>query len=718
MRRFFYETIFSSMNKKSSLLLNFLIGLAAAGTISLLILAVFYFSWSRTFDLKEVGRIPERSWVYDMDGKAYSRLRGENRILVEPEKISPFFKKALLAREDSRFYEHHGIDPIGILRALLRNVGHLRIREGGSTITQQLARNSFALGGRDLNRKILEAFVALRIESSYSKDQILGFYTNRIYFGSGLYGLETASRAYFGKSSSELTLSEAAMLAGLIRSPNRYSPLSNIEGAVSQRNEVLDRMVELKMIPAANANNAKENPVRVAGKRNLAPQENYAMDALYRELQGLVSQDQIDGGGLRVYTSLDPDLQKSAEQAIDDGLTQIEKRQGYNHPKKIDFSDQSRAAEQQPAYLQGALVVIDNRTGGLRALVGGRDYRDSKYNRAVQANRQVGSTFKPFVYLAAFARGLMPGTAIDDGPLRHGEIPAAPRWNPSNSDGSNTGFRPARDGLILSRNTMTIRVGELATLDRVVETGQTAGFARTIPRNPATYLGAFDSSLKDVTAAYSVFPSHGQLKEPYLVERIDDSEGRIIYQVHPHEKQAVSPAIAWVISQVLRGVIERGTAASAKSMGLTRYAAGKTGTTDDYKDAWFVGFTNSLTCGVWVGFDQPQTIQERGYGATLALPIWVHTMEKASQKKYPDGQFPALEPLVHIQLCSVSSHLATDACAAAGTSYEIVLPQSIVPSQPCQVHQGRQFGATGSRPEEHDDLPNRLFRSLRHLFGG
>src|SRR6266550_5171101 len=207
------------MNRKALFLPALLIGLTAAGAISLVILIIFYFSWSTTFNLKEVGKIPERSWVYDMDGKVYSRLRGENRILVEPHQISPFFKNALLAREDSRFYDHHGIDPIGIIRALLRDLGHMRIREGGSTITQQLARNSFSLGGRDLNRKILEAFVALRIESAYPKEEILGFYVNRIYFGSGLYGLETASRAYFGKPSSELTLQEAAMLAGLIRSP-------------------------------------------------------------------------------------------------------------------------------------------------------------------------------------------------------------------------------------------------------------------------------------------------------------------------------------------------------------------------------------------------------------------------------------------------------------------------------------------------------------------
>ena len=228
---------------------------------------------------------------------------------------------------------------------------------------------------------------------------------------------------------------------------------------------------------------------------------------------------------------------------------------------------------------------------------------------------------------------------------------------------------------------ITIRVGELATLDRVIAMGESAGFARNIPHVPATYLGAFESDLKDVTAAYSVFAAQGQRKEPYLIERIDDADGRIIYRAHPERRQAVSPAVAWMVAQTLRGVIERGTAASAKTLGLVRYAAGKTGTTDDYKDAWFVGFTNSLTCGVWVGFDQPQTIQERGYGGTLALPIWVRVMEKASRPKYPDGQFPPPEPLVRLRLCSVSNRLATDACVAAGTSYEIMLPQSIVPTR-------------------------------------
>src|SRR5271170_6391807 len=261
------------MNRKNRFLGTLLIGSVWSIGICLMVLAAFYFFWSLTFDLKDVGKIPERSSVYDMDGKVYSRLRGENRILIESGKIPTSFRSALLAREDSRFYQHRGIDPIGIARAFIRDVVHLRVREGGSTITQQLARNSFPLGGRNLSRKILEAFVALRIEASYSKAQILEFYANRIYFGSGVYGLETASQAYFGKSSSDLTLPEAALLAGLIRSPNRYSPRTNMDGAVTQRNDVLDRMAELKLISSSQANAAKRAPVHLANRRTTAAQE-------------------------------------------------------------------------------------------------------------------------------------------------------------------------------------------------------------------------------------------------------------------------------------------------------------------------------------------------------------------------------------------------------------------------------------------------------------
>jgi penicillin-binding protein 1A len=696
---------------------RFLLGLIFGSGIATLLLFLFYFTWSLSFDLQQVGHIPERSWIYDKDGNVYSRLYGENRILLESNQISPSFKKALLAREDSRFFEHHGIDLVGVFRAVSSNLTHFTLLQGGSTITQQLARNSFDLGGKTLSRKILEAFVALRIEQSFTKDQILAFYTNRIYFGSGYYGLETASEAYFGKPAANVNLTEAATLAGLIRSPNRYSPLKNPDGATTQRNEVLDRMLELKMITAEEAETAKTTPLKTAGKRSSVPQQNYAMDALYRELQGIVSQDQIDAGGLRIYTTLDPVLQQAAESAVDSWLQQVEKKADYKHPRKSSYTDAERAAEVPTPYLQGATLVVDNRSGGIRALVGGRDFRDSKFNRTLQAYRQIGSTFKPFVYAAAYGQGLFPGTLISDDPLQAGEVHTAPRWMPNNSDGTNRGTLPARDGLIFSRNTMTVRVGERATLDKVHSLATLAGFAPDIPKVPAIYLGAFGSTVKDVTAAYSAFAAGGVRREPYIVERIDDQDGTIIYQAHPQQRQILSPAVAWMVAQTLRGVIERGTAASAKSLGLDRIAAGKTGTTDEYKDAWFVGFTNSLTCGVWVGFDQPQTIEQKGYGAALALPIWVRIMEKASRQQYADGEFPPPEKLVQVQLCSVSNQLATSDCQAAGTIYQISLPQSMCPQQTCSVHQGQLLNSEGEPNRNESSFPQRLFRSFRDLFG-
>jgi penicillin-binding protein 1A len=696
---------------------RFLFGSIFSGGIAAILLFLFYLIWSLAFDLQQVGRIPERSWIYDKDGNVYSRLYGENRILLESNQISPLFKKALLAREDSRFFEHHGIDLVGIFRAVTSNLTHLTLLQGGSTITQQLARNSFDLGGKTLSRKILEAFVALRIEQSFSKDQILTFYINRIYFGSGYYGLETASQAYFGKPASNVNLDEAATLAGLIRSPNRYSPLKNPNGATTQRNEVLDRMVELKMIAPQEAKATKTTRLKIASRRLSVPQQNYAMDALYRELQGIVSQDQIDGGGLRIYTTLDPILQQAAESAIENWLEQVERKSNYKHPQKSSYSDAARAAEDPTPYLQGATLVLDNRNGGIRALVGGRDFRDSKFNRTLQAYRPIGSTFKPFVYAAAYGQGLFPGTLISDDPLQPGEVHTAPRWTPSNSDGTNRGTLPARDGLIFSRNTMTVRVGERASLDKVHDLAVLAGLAPDIPKVPAIYLGAFGSTVKDVTAAYSAFAAGGVRREPYLIERIDDPDGTILYQAHPQQRQILSPAIAWMVAQTLRGVIERGTAASAKSLGLDRIAAGKTGTTDEYKDAWFAGFTNSLTCGVWVGFDQPQTIEQKGYGATLALPIWVRIMEKASRQQYADGEFPPPEKLVQVQLCSVSNQLATSDCQAAGTTYQILLPQSMCPQQSCSVHQGRWLNPDEEPTRNEENFPQRFFRSLRNLFG-
>src|SRR2546429_378524 len=359
--------------------ITLLILLAAAGFAVFL----FYGTWAQTFDMKNVGVMPERNTVYDVDGKIYSRLAGANRLIVSLNEVSPYFIEAVLAREDSRFYEHKGIDWRGILRASIRDIMSGSAKEGASSITQQLARNSLPLGGRTLSRKLLEAMVALRIERQFTKQQILELYVNRIYFGNGCYGVETASQAYFGKSASKLNLPEAALLAGLIRSPNRFSPLKNPEGSRIQRNAVLDRMVALKKLSSADAEAAKRAKIAPRPRRMPFVQENYAMDAVQRDLNLILTQFHIDNGGLSIYTTLDPSVQNAAQDALETQLTKIERQSNFHHSIKASYQPPANGEDSSMPYLEGAIVAIDNASGGIRALVGGRDYSQSKFNRAL-----------------------------------------------------------------------------------------------------------------------------------------------------------------------------------------------------------------------------------------------------------------------------------------------------------------------------------------------
>ncbi len=681
----------------------------------------FYAIWAQTYDLKKVDDMPERNTVFDVDGKIYSRLAGANRVKVALNEVSPFFIDALLAREDTRFFEHGGIDWRGIARALVRDVLSGSAKEGASSITQQLARNSLPLGGRTLSRKILEAMVALRIEKDFTKQQILEAYVNRIYFGAGCYGVQTASLAYFGKDAAKLNLSESAILAGLIRSPNRFSPLKNPEGAALQRDTVLDRLVELKKISSAQAQEAKLTRVASHPKRMPLIQENYAMDAVQRDLNLLLTPDQIDNGGLFIYTTLDPTVQNAATQAIETQLTKIEHQSGFKHPLKANYRPPEEGEDSAMPYLQGALVAIDNESGGIRALVGGRDYAQSKFNRALApANRQIGSSFKPFVYTVAFTHGLLPGAAVSDGPIEPGEIQGAGNWSPGNSDGTYGGIQPVSYGLIHSRNTMSVRVGEIAGLDDVQKIATKLGLGENIPHGPAIYIGSFETDLKDLTAAYTVFPNAGVRKQAYIIERIDDADHNPIYRAAHVSVPALDPGAAWMTSQLMEQVLVSGTAASAKSLGFKLPAAGKTGTTNDYKDAWFVGYTNAITCGVWVGFDQPQTIMPRGYGAALALPVWTQVMTKAAQR-YPAHNLEPTMPLASATVCSISNHLATTGCNAAGTAYEITLPEDKVPTVACEIHGGTQTQFAQKLQDlgqKATTLPNKLFQSFRKFFGG
>ncbi|HEU0207931.1 MAG TPA: PBP1A family penicillin-binding protein [Candidatus Udaeobacter sp.] len=683
---------------------------------------LFYGTWAQTFDMKNVGEMPERSTVYDVDGKIYSRLAGANRLKVSLSEVSPYFISAVLAREDTRFYEHKGIDWRGVLRALSRDIVSMSAKEGASSLTMQLARNSLPLGGRTFSRKLLEAMVALRIEREFTKQQIIELYINRIYFGNGCYGVETASQAYFGKNASKLNLSEAALLAGLIRSPNRFSPLKNPEGAAIQRDAVLNRMVALKKITVAQAQQAKKTKVATHPKRMPQIQENYAMDAVQRALSLILTQDQMDDGGLSIYTTLDPSVQNSAQEALETQLSKIERQSNFHHPIKSEYKPpENGEGDVAMPYLEGAVVVIDNGSGGIRALVGGRDYAQSKFNRALApANRQVGSAFKPFVYTIAFSHGLLPGAAISDEPIRPGEIDGAGSWSPANSDGTYGGVEPCSYGLIHSRNTMSVRVGQFAGLDAVRKVANDLGIAQNLSHGPAIYIGSFETNLKDLTAAYSVFPDAGVRKQAYVIERIDDQQHKPIYLAAHITSPGLDPGAAWMTSQLMQDVLTKGTAASARSLGFKLPAAGKTGTTNDYKDAWFLGYTSTLTCGVWVGFDQPTTIVPHGYGAALALPVWTQVMNKAA-RHYPAEPLQPTLPIQRATVCSISNQLATTGCMSAGTAYDIELPVTRIPTAACQVHGGAQWPfaqQAPNLPQKAQSFPGRVFKSFRRLFGG
>lgn len=612
-----------------------LFSLLKIGIVTALIWSVVgacYYGWAHLFNLSEIHEMDERSVVYDHEGKYYSRLAGENRVAVPFDKVSNDFYNALISREDTRFYKHHGIDPIGISRAVVRNLFLGGFREGASTITQQLARNSFPLGGKNLHRKLIEAALAFRIETELTKEEILAAYVNRIYFGSGTYGIEAASQTYFGKPASKLNLPESATLAGLIRSPNRFSPLNNPEGSLRERNTVLGRMRDLGLITSIEYDEASASPLLAMPRIKTSPEDNWAMDAILRELELVLEPGQMNEGGLKIYTTIDGPLQSAAEQAVRNRLQAVEAQPGYPHKPMSDFKDAVLDGEKSAPYLQAAAIALDNKSGGIRAIVGGRDYESSKFHRALFGRRQAGSIIKPFVYACAFESGIAPNESISDDRIQPGEIPRKfGSYDPSNSDGSYRGLQSLGEGLVESRNTMTVRLGMRAGLDRIANMVVKAGIAADPPRYPAICLGAFETNLRDITSAYTAFATGGVKLQPYLIDRVFDARGNVLYKSTRGRIPVINPAAARMTTSLLEDVVTRGTASRAKEFGLTGKGAGKTGTTNNYLDAWFIGFDSSLTCGVWVGFDKPRPIKPGGYGGALALPIWVDIIESAKR---------------------------------------------------------------------------------------
>ncbi|MDB6077378.1 MAG: transglycosylase, partial [Akkermansiaceae bacterium] len=640
--------------------------------------------------------------------------------------ISPNFLAAILAREDSRLYDHRGVDWYGVGRAVVQNFKRGGMSQGASTLTMQLSRNSFDLRNKllafspklqELDRKLLEAAVSYRIEANYSKSEIITHYVNRIFWGHSIRGIEEASRTYLEKDAWELDLSESAMLAGIVRGPNAFSPFNDLVRAKRERDTTLDRMVKGESITEAQAAEAKKENISIRPEWRRITHDTYAMDAVRRDLERILEQENIEFGGLVITTTIDNLIQKKAEEALDARLRQVERSQGYAHQTRAAWKELTGDQKAAPEYMQGSAVVIENLTGAVLAIVGGRDADESKFNRALQAQRQLGSIFKPFVYLSAFDEGMRPDTMVDDGPLNPGEIKGAKGWHPHNSDGKFGGYYPASYGLIHSRNTMSIRVGDRAGLDKVQDMARDVGFAGKVPHQPSSYLGAWEATPMEVASAYTIFPNEGQRYRPYLIDEIRDRQGNVLYKTPPLGYATAKAGSAWAISRILAEVTTSGTAAAVKTMGFTKPCAGKTGTTNDFKDAWFAGFTSSVTCAVWVGLDKPVRTIQGGYGATLALPVWAEIMKTADKLGYKAEGLKSKLSFVECRLCHASGKRATPACEAAGQAYTDQLPSDSVPAKNdlCPVHPIRaqavdQEDAGGGPPraqsiDESDETP-------------
>jgi penicillin-binding protein 1A len=686
------------------------IGLSAAvvAIVGLAIVCIVYGGLARGYDLDHLGRMPERSEVLDLRERLIGRLHGENRIVVALSQVSPHFIEALLAREDNRFYQHGGVDIYGLGRALVRNTKDRGFTQGASTLTMQLARTSFNLSGKSLHRKLLEVAIARRIESKLTKERILELYVNRIYFGTGIYGIERAAQMYFGKPAKELTLDQAAMLAAIVRGPNKFSPFRNYEVAVSGRNMVLDRMVVKDRLSNTEAEATKKLTTRVQSPPDSFSQESYAMDAVRRDLDRVLDAEDEEDGGLKIFTTINLDVQKAAEEAVESRLSAVEKTKGYQHPTRAQYlqlAEQGQAPE-RPDYLQGAVVVFANETGATLAVVGGRQFQESPFNRALLAQRQVGSTFKPFVYTAAIQNGLFPTTLVSDGPIEIGG------WAPKNSDGSFGGSQPAEAGLYRSRNTMTVRVGQIAGLDRVVDLAERASIGSVKQPTPQLFIGNIGTTLSALTSAYTCFPNGGTRCRPFIIDRIENREGDVVFRSGVQTVRVLTPGASWCITRILQKVLSpSGTGAYARSLGYKSPAAGKTGTTDDFKDAWFVGYNRRLTCGVWVGMDDPERIAYQGYGSRMALPIWVDVM-KATEKLGYKAEDPTPEvPTSRIELCRVSGQLATAGCQAAGASVVTEQPLDLIEhfaNTPCTTHAGGYYVPRASSARSGGSLWDRI----------
>ena len=612
------------------------------------------FFWALTHDLPQIQGLETFkpaaiTRIYSADKELLAERFTEKREPVPLSVMPDDLKEAILATEDNLFYEHPGVDLKSILRAIVRNIQAGEYVEGASTITQQLAKTLFLTPRKSIMRKLKEAFLALQIERRYTKDEILELYLNQVYFGSGAYGVEAAAQIFFGKSVQDLTLAECALIAGMPKSPSRYSPLINPSLALKRRAVVLQQMSRTGLITPEELRAATAAPLHLTEQGDASIKAPYFVAFVTDFLESELGAVTLYRTGLTVYTTLNYAMQQAAERAITQGLEGLAARM-------------KRGGVLQEEYPQAALVCLGASRGAILAMVGGRSFEESRFNRATMARRQPGSAFKPIVYALAVEKGFRQNDILWDAPVTYQGTRSNEAWRPENFSGTFHGEVTLRTALALSKNIPAVKLLHKLGPTRAVEFAHRIGITSPLDPNLSLVLGTSEVTLLELTAAYGVFPNKGVWTRPFGIIEVLDREGRSLWRERPQRRPAISPETAAVTTDMLRAVVLEGTGRAARRIG--RPLAGKTGTTDGYKDALFIGFSPTIVTGVWVGLDHHGTLGDKETGAKAALPIWIHFMEQVLRGQ-PYHDFTLPEGVVKVHMDAKSGLLAPENCADA-----------------------------------------------------
>jgi penicillin-binding protein 1A len=685
------------------------VGFAAIGAIVGGVTWAFACAGERCPSLEGLDQYQPRqtSRIYAADGRFIAELGQERRTLARLDQIPQHVKDAFLVIEDKRFYAHNGIDYFRVAGAALANLRAGGVVQGFSTITMQLARNLFPerLDARDRGpgRKIREGKVARAIEAKYSKDRILELYLNQIPLGNGAFGVETASQRYFGKSVREINLAEAAILAALPKGPGRYNPRRFPERAIQRRNTVIELMRRAGVIPDSTASLAKAYPLRLSRRRGASAETApYFVEYVRRQLEAKYGK-RLYENPLKIFTTLDLDLQSAAERALDRQLRVVESGQVgvFSHPTYEQIMARAAGgqadARGQSAYLQGAFIALDPRNGAIRALVGGRDFEESPFDRATQSRRQPGSTFKPITYATAIQSGRPPSYLIDDAPLILPQLDSTKPWMPQNYDLKFLGPMTMRRGLEDSRNMIAIRLGMEIGEQSVVEMAKGFGISTPVPPFPSIHIGSADVYPIEMVAAYSVFANLGWRVPTSPIVRVENERGQTIYSAEAERIQVLSREEGWLMVSMMKDVIRRGTAAGSVGAHFRIPAGGKTGTTNDGSDVWFIGYTADLVAGIWVGFDQPKQIMSNAQGGRLAAPAWTTFMREVYERKPAPPDWPRPPSLSSRYVDDVTGLLHGPQCPVEDAYTEFYLPGT-EPTRQCPPRE-RAPAKTQERPD-------------------